>query len=73
MNLVSGLRHVDCCSSSPESEFDEFKITRKTEKNALVVGVDEDARLYCQTNVPWKKCVWKPPRNGVREVRQRQF
>ena len=64
---------MDCCSSSPESEFDEFKITRKTEKNALVVGVDEDARLYCQTNVPWKKCVWKPPRNGVREVRQRQF
>ena len=58
----------EACSSSSQSEYDEFKIMRKTEKNQLVVGVDEDARLYCQTNVPWKKCVWKPPRNGVREV-----
>ena len=43
---------------------------RKTDEGGkqLVVATDEDARLYCRTNVPWKKCWWKPPRNGVREV-----
>ena len=55
------------CSSS-DNTYDEFKIMRKTKENELMVAVDEDAKLHCMTNVPWKKCVWKPPRNGVREV-----
>jgi len=32
--------------------------------------VEEDARLFCKTNAPWKKCLWKPPRNGVRQVKE---
>ena len=44
---------------------------RKTDSDGkqVVVGVEEDARLFCRTNAPWKKCLWKPPRNGVRQVR----
>ena len=43
---------------------------RKTDSDGkqVVVGVEEDAKLFCRTNAPWKKCLWKPPRNGVRQV-----
>jgi hypothetical protein len=47
---------------------------RKTDSDGkqVVVGVEEDARLFCRTNAPWKKCLWKPPRNGVRQVGERE-
>ena len=35
------------------------------------MALGDDARLSCETNVEWKKCIWKPPRNGVREVREK--
>ena len=38
----------------------------------MVVAVGDDAKLSCETNVKWKKCLWKPPRNGVRQVREAQ-
>jgi hypothetical protein len=52
------------------SDHDEYRVIRKTDAGGkqLVVATEEDARLFCQTNVPWKKCWWKPPRNGVRQV-----
>jgi hypothetical protein len=34
----------------------------------LVVELGEDAQLYCRTNAPWKKCFWRPPRSGVKQV-----
>jgi len=57
------------CSSS--SSHDEYHIIRKTDSDGkqLVVAVDDNARLSCTTNVDWKRCFWKPPRNGVRQVR----
>ena len=60
---------VNACSSSGQDE--RYRVVRKTDEGGkqLVVATDEDARLYCRTNVPWKKCWWKPPRNGVREVK----
>ena len=59
---------VSACSSSGQHEL--YRVVRKTDEGGkqLVVATDEDARLYCRTNVPWKKCWWKPPRNGVRQV-----
>ena len=49
---------------------EKYRVIRKTDEGGkqLVVATEETARLFCQTNVPWKKCWWKPPRNGVREV-----
>ena len=57
---------LGCTSSEPA----EFRVLRKTDSGGkqVVVAVDENAKLYCRTNVPWKKCIWKPPRNGVRQV-----
>ena len=65
---LSNTRMVNACSSSSQHEL--YRVVRKTDEGGkqLVVATDEDARLYCRTNVPWKKCWWKPPRNGVREV-----
>lgn len=56
-----------CSSSEPA----EYRVLKKTDSGGkqLIVAVDESAKLYCRTNVPWKKCIWKPPRNGVRQVR----
>ena len=56
------------CSSS--NVHDEYRVVRKTDAGGkqLVVATEENAQLFCQTNVPWKKCWWKPPRNGVRQV-----
>ena len=68
--FLSGLlcSTVSACSSSGQHEL--YRVVRKTDEGGkqLVVATDEDARLYCRTNVPWKKCWWKPPRNGVRQV-----
>ena len=57
-----------CSSSEPA----EYRVLKKTDSGGkqLIVAVDESAKLYCRTNVPWKKCIWKPPRNGVRQVRK---
>ena len=57
-----------CSSSEPA----EYRVLKKTDSGGkqLIVAVDEGAKLYCRTNVPWKKCIWKPPRNGVRQVKQ---
>jgi len=57
------------CTSSDSSQYNGHQIVRKTKENELMVAVDEDAKLHCMTNSAWKKCVWKPPRNGVRELR----
>ena len=64
---------VTGCSSS--SEHDQYRVVRKTDAGGkqLVVATEENAALFCQTNVPWKKCWWKPPRNGVRQVEQIEF
>ena len=61
------------CSSSDEEE--KYRVIRKTDSDGkqLVVAVGDDARLSCQTSVPWKTCMWKPPRNGVRQVRRREL
>ena len=66
--LASGLCLTTGCSSS--SPYDDYKVVRKTDAGGkqLVVATEENAQLFCQTNVPWKKCWWKPPRNGVRQV-----
>ncbi len=60
----------DACSSSDEEE--KYRVVRKTDSDGkqLVVAVGDSARLSCQTSVPWKTCMWKPPRNGVRQVRK---
>lgn len=60
---------VDGCSSS--NNVGEYRVIKKTDSDGkqVVVGVEEDARLFCKTNAPWKKCLWKPPRNGVRQLR----
>ena len=60
---------VECCSSS--DAHDEYRVVRKSDSDGkqLEVAVGEDAKLSCQTNVKWKKCYWKPPRNGVRQVK----
>ena len=69
--LASGLcltsSGTGCSSSSP---YDDYKVVRKTDEGGkqLVVATEENAQLFCQTNMPWKKCWWKPPRNGVRQV-----
>ncbi len=56
------------CSSS--NEYDEYRVVRKSDAGGkqINVAIDDDARLYCQTNYKWKRCIWKPPRNGVRQV-----
>jgi len=82
--LASGLccltSVMGCSSSSP---YDDYKVSvtsvvdmtlwvvRKTDEGnkQLVVATEENAQLFCQTNVPWKKCWWKPPRNGVRQLK----
>ena len=66
--VCSTFSFADACSSS--SVHDEYKVIRKTDSDGkqLVVAVGDDARLSCQTNFSWKKCLWKPPRNGVRQV-----
>jgi len=58
---------LGCTSSEPA----EFRVLKKTDSGGkqVVVAVGENAKLYCRTNVPWKKCIWKPPRNGVRQLR----
>ena len=60
------------CSGGDE---DKYRIVRKTDEGdkQLVVATEETAKMYCRTNVPWKKCWWKPPRNGVRQVSKRIF
>ena len=56
------------CASSSEDE--RYRVVRKTDSDGkqLVVALGDNAKLFCHTSVPWKKCVWKPPRNGVKEV-----
>jgi len=66
--LLMSVKTTWACNGG--GEHDLYRVVRKTDvggKN-LVVATEETAKLYCQTNVPWKKCFWKPPRNGVREV-----
>ena len=57
------------CASSSEDE--RYRVVRKTDSDGkqLVVALGDNAKLFCHTSVPWKKCIWKPPRNGVKEVR----
>ena len=59
------------CSSSNEDE--RYRVLRKTDSDGkqLVVALGDNAKLFCHTSVPWKKCIWKPPRNGVKEVSMR--
>ena len=59
------------CASSSEDE--RYRVVRKTDSDGkqLVVALGDNAKLFCHTSVPWKKCIWKPPRNGVKEVRER--
>ena len=58
------------CASSSEDE--RYRVLRKTDSDGkqLVVALGDNAKLFCHTSVPWKKCIWKPPRNGVKEVRK---
>ena len=65
--LILNLDSSYGCSSSEPAE---YRVLKKTDSGGkqLIVAVDESAKLYCRTNVPWKKCIWKPPRNGVRQV-----
>ncbi|TRY79127.1 hypothetical protein TCAL_12390 [Tigriopus californicus] len=71
LSLTSILSHNVCQGCSRDSSDDEYRVVRRTDSDGkqLVVAVGDDARLSCQTNVPWKTCVWKPPRNGVRELK----
>jgi len=57
------------CASSSEDE--RYRVVRKTDSDGkqLVVALGDNAKLFCHTSVPWKKCIWKPPRNGVKELR----
>jgi len=66
--LILNLDSSYGCSSSEPAE---YRVLKKTDSGGkqLIVAVDESAKLYCRTNVPWKKCIWKPPRNGVRQLR----
>lgn len=70
--LILNLGPTFGCSSSEPAE---YRVLKKTDSGGkqLIVAVDESAKLYCRTNVPWKKCIWKPPRNGVREVRKLEY
>ena len=56
------------CASSGEDE--RYRVLRKTDSDGkqLVVALGDNAKLFCHTSVPWKKCIWKPPRNGVKEA-----
>ena len=67
--LILNLDQSFGCSSSEPAE---YRVLKKTDSGGkqLIVAVDESAKLYCRTNVPWKKCIWKPPRNGVRQVKK---
>merc|ERR1712168_1619484 len=69
--LASGLCLTTVTGCSSSSPYDDYKIVRKTDAGGkqLVVATEENAQLFCQTNVPWKKCWWKPPRNGVRQLK----
>ena len=60
------------CASSSEDE--RYRVVRKTDSDGkqLVVALGDNAKLFCHTSVPWKKCIWKPPRNGGKEVRESQ-
>ena len=69
--VAAALAHAAAaCSSS--SAHDEYRVVRKSDSDGkqLVVALGDDARLSCQTNFEWERCVWKPPRNGVRQVRK---
>ena len=57
---------LGCSSSEPA----EYRVLKKSDSGGkqLIVAVDENAKMFCRTNKPWKKCIWKPPRNGVRQV-----
>ena len=68
LTTTAPLLLCEACTSS--SAHDEYRVVRKSDSDGkqLVVAVGDDARLSCKTNIPWKKCIWKPPRNGVREV-----
>lgn len=48
----------------------EYMVIRKTDSdsNKMIVELGEDALLFCRTNAPWKKCSWRPPRSGVKQV-----
>ena len=62
--------YINSASWRSTTEVKLYKVVRKTDEGnkQLVVATEENAQLFCQTNVPWKKCWWKPPRNGVRQV-----
>lgn len=69
LQMACVARMTGACSSSNAD--DEYRVIRKSDSDGkqLVIAVGDDARMSCQTNVPWKICIWKPPRNGVRELR----
>uniref|UniRef100_A0A0K2T6R6 Ig-like domain-containing protein n=1 Tax=Lepeophtheirus salmonis TaxID=72036 RepID=A0A0K2T6R6_LEPSM len=60
---------------SKSGVYGEYRVIKKSDSDGkkLVVAIGEDAHLTCKTNAPWKKCVWKPPRNGVRQLRCQFF
>lgn len=66
--LVLNEQVVNGCSSSEPAT---YRVLKKTDTGGkqLVVAVDENAKLFCRPNAPWKKCIWKPPRNGVRQLK----
>ena len=72
MNKITSkiFHYINSASSRSTTEVTLYKVVRKTDEGnkQLVVATEENAQLFCQTNVPWKKCWWKPPRNGVRQV-----
>lgn len=68
--LLAGFSvYTEACSSS--SAADEYRVIKKTDSDGkqVVVAIGDDAKLSCETNVPWKKCIWKPPRNGIRQLK----
>ncbi|CAB4054362.1 unnamed protein product [Lepeophtheirus salmonis] len=55
--------------SSKGGTYGDYRVIKKSDSNGnkIVVALGEDTKLSCQTNAPWKNCIWKPPRNGVRD------
>ncbi|XP_040569417.1 uncharacterized protein [Lepeophtheirus salmonis] len=57
--------------SSKGGTYGDYRVIKKSDSNGnkIVVALGEDTKLSCQTNAPWKNCIWKPPRNGVRQLK----
>eukprot|EP00096_Caligus_rogercresseyi_P013233 TRINITY_DN590_c0_g2_i1.p1 TRINITY_DN590_c0_g2~~TRINITY_DN590_c0_g2_i1.p1 ORF type:complete len:178 (-),score=19.38 TRINITY_DN590_c0_g2_i1:275-808(-) len=68
--ILLWMRACMACNSKGGT-YGDYRVTQKSDSNGkqVVVAMGENRKLSCQTNVPWKNCIWKPPRNGVRQLK----